>query len=235
MLNGGISHARMMRESEDCIEAAARHGGSSESRVANRLLGDVRTWQQWESEHSRLLRSVADLGKPGDQDRVLRIGTFSLIHRRAPFEYLRDHQLRGAARERLVAQFHGLCPYDRAMVTEHGQYLRSAGSFICAQHVGSNVFHNHVFQGPMQRYEELFREYFATFCAAALARQGGASPDIIAAQECLLPLLKYDLARLRQSILAMPRMSPEHAEDVRLRTPNGDTVRLKRPFQAKRP
>ena len=117
------------------------------------------------------------------------------------------------------------------MVAEHGEYLRSAGSFLCTQHLGSSVFQNAVFLAPLQRYEELYREYFAAFCGAALARQNGASAKTIADQQALLPLLKYDLARLRQSILALPHRTAELIEDTLLRQPTGDTVRIKRPFR----
>jgi len=230
MLVRGLSHARLMAESEARIEAAARFGEPAEQLVAERILGDTRTWYQWESEHARLLRDVAERRRPLEQDAALRNGAFSLIHRRALFEFLRERELRGEARKAIITFFHGSRTYARALVAEHAQYLRSAGSFICTRHIGSSLFNNGVFQQPLRRYEELYKEYFAAFCDAVLAQAGVVPAPAADAQRALLPLLKHQVAEQRRAIMALPRMTPSLLEDVRLREPTGDTVRLPRPF-----
>lgn len=220
------SHALLMRESELRLQDAARTGSGAEQLVAGRILSDVNLWRQWESEHHKLLHAVALRKRPEEQGTALRSGALGLIHRKALFEYLRATGLRGAGRERVVSYFHGSLAYTDAMVSEHGQYLRSAGSHLCVRHLGVAILLDGVFQGPVARYEELYMEYFHAFCESLLAGIDGREE---AAQRPLLPYLKHEVTRLRAAILTLPRTAPELLHDEEIRRPTGDTQRLKRP------
>ena len=56
------------------------------------------------------------------------------------------------------------------MISEHGEYLRKALSFLCTNHVGADVVGDPAFIDPMQRYEELYCEYFDLYCRSLLGR-----------------------------------------------------------------
>jgi hypothetical protein len=55
-----VSHARLMRESTDCVESALHSNDQKEHLVAHRILENPVSWQSWEWEHSALMRQVAD-------------------------------------------------------------------------------------------------------------------------------------------------------------------------------
>lgn len=220
-----FSQSRLMRESEWCLEDAAYSGDELEQMVAQRILGDVHQWQQWEVGHLALVRSVAGQVRADAQSTALRSGAIGLIHRKALFEYLRATGLRGTARRRIVRYFRGALQYTDAMVSEHGAYLRSAGSHLCVHHLGVSVLLDGVFQAPIKRYELLYTEYFHAFCDNLLAGVDG-RPQ--ATQKSLLPMLKHEVSRLHASILALPRSAPDLDYEALMRRPTGDTVRLKR-------
>ena len=110
------------------------------------------------------------------------------------------------------------------MIAEHGNFVRSACSHLCSNHIGTVVMLDGAFQEPMARYEELFREYFRTFCDVSLHER-----DETESLRALLPYLKHQLTELRTAILAMPRTLPDLLYEARIRRPTGDTVRMPRP------
>jgi hypothetical protein len=215
-----------MRESERCLEAAARSGDERQQLVAGRILDNVQLWCQWELEHQALVRDVASHAGADAQSMALRSGALGLIHRKALFEYLRATRLRGSARRRVVSYFRGSLQYTDAIISEHGQYLRSAGSHLCVHHLGVAVLLDGVFQSPVARYEELYTEYFHAFCEALAG-----SDDALAAdqQRSVLPLLKHEVSRLHAAILKLPRTAVDLDYEALIRRPTGDTVRIKRP------
>lgn len=220
-----ISPARLMHESERRIELAARSDHPHEQLVADRLLSDPGAWRRWESEHYLIVRQVAAHTRPVQQSAVLKSASFTLINRKALFEYLRDRQLRGDSRRHVMQFFHRSLTYSDAMVAEHGEYLRSAASLLCVSHLGSSVIHDGAFEDPLLRYEELYTEYFRAFCDAELA--GGDEAEA-AAQRALLPFLKYRLSEQREAILALPRLTPALLRDQELRRATGDTQKLRK-------
>jgi hypothetical protein len=129
---------------------------------------------------------------------ALRSAALTLIHRKALFEYLRDKKIRGGDRQRLLAHFHSGSDYATSVVAEHGNYLRSAASFICSCHVGRRVMLDARFDQPLARYEEAFTEYFGTFCDAALARN---EDEAGAYSRSLLIPLKHGVNELRDALL----------------------------------
>jgi hypothetical protein len=217
-----ISHSRLMRESTDRIESALRGDDEKEHLVARRVLENPRTWQLWESEHSGLMRQVADYGVLRTQAAALRQTALRLIHGKELFEYLRRKQVRGAARSRMLHHFYPTRGYQHAVIAEHGSYVRKACSFLCASHVGSGVVHDPIFLDAMRHYENLYSEYFDLYCGSLFAET-----DLVSASEqALLPLLKHQLNEWRWMILNPRQSEPRLKRERDLRRPTGDTQRL---------
>src|ERR1700678_2964499 len=81
--------ARLMEYSERHLTLTARSGAPAEAQLASRLLENVVLYRSWEHSHGRLMQAVARaprLAAPLE----LRKGAFLTLHRKAPFEYLRD-------------------------------------------------------------------------------------------------------------------------------------------------
>ena len=213
-----------MRESTDRVQSALYSDNPNEQLVASRLLESPAAFQTWESEHSGMMREVANTGFKAAQAALLKKATFRLIHRKALFEYLRDERVRGSEREYIVAAFHPTKDYALSVVTEHGLYLRNACSFMCTSHVGGNIVRDPGFFGPMRRYQALYAEYFQIFCST---RFGTDSVDT-APQGELLPLLKYQLEECRSAIINPQPETGWLMREAELREPTGDTVRLPR-------
>jgi hypothetical protein len=210
-----------MRESTDCVDSALRSDDPIEHLIVSRLLESPAIFRIWESEHSGLMREVANTGFRRTQAGLLKKATFRLIHRKAPFEYLRDQRVRGSARQRIVLTFHPTQDYTRAVIAEHEVYLRRACSFLCTSHVGANVVHDPCFLDPMSHYQVLYAEYFQIF---SRMRFGLTSTETEPESE-LLPLLKHQLEQCRKAIMH-PRPEEWLRREAELREPTGDTARL---------
>jgi len=221
MLRQAIGHARLMRESTDRVRTALQSSDVKEQLVARRILEHPGVWQQWESEHSRLMRKVADHGAMRMQIAALKHTSFRLLHGKALFQYLRDSEIRGTQRVRILAHFRPGRSYENAVVDEHAVYLSKACSYLCASHVGSDVVQDAAFLDPMQRYEELFTEYFELYCSSIAGQD-----DESGTQLALLPLLKHQLNEYRAAILDPRGAQPFMRRDAELRLPTGDTQRL---------
>jgi hypothetical protein len=223
VFNRAYYHSLLMNESGRFVETAARSGAPQEQLIASRILDNPTSWIRWEHRHADLLRPVTEQHRPPAQSAALKLTCFSLIHRKALFEYLRDWNVRGRERKQLLGFFHRTIGYSAAVIAEHENYLASACSFMCTSHVGCAIIHDGAFQDPMRHYEELYAEYFRTYC------EGYATTDeeAAAASRALLPYLKYQLAEQRQAVLDMPRVAPSALYDAALRQPTGDTVRLR--------
>jgi hypothetical protein len=212
-----------MRESTDRIESALHSEDDKDHHIAHRLLETTRSFHSWELEHSGLMRQVAEQGKIQTQALALRHAALRLIHGKALFEYLRTNQVRGEERVKILAHFHPTRLYEYAVVQEHGSYLRKAGSFLCASHLGADLVSDPVFLDPMQHYEGLYREYFTYYCSTLFASEERVESASI---RSLLPLLKHQLNEWRYVILnPHAGVSKVRRESV-LRMPVGDTQRL---------
>jgi hypothetical protein len=221
MLRHAISHARLMRESTDRLEAALSSSDSSEQLVARRVLESPFRWQQWESEHSGLMRQLANCGVRRQQVAALKETTFRLLHSKALFEYLKGSEVRGDHRAQLMSYFRPGRSFEAAIITEHAQYLRKACSYLCANHLGVEVVQDAAFLDPMQRYEELYTEYFNLYCGALT--NSGIEAE---AQQSLLPLLKKQLQEYRLAILDPRSAQPFLKREADLRRRTGDTQKL---------
>ena len=220
MREHAISHARLMRESTDRVEAALNSPDLSEQLIARRVLENPRSFQTWEREHASLLRPLVNCNARR-QVAGLKQTTFRLLHGKALFQYLRQSGVRGSHREQLIAHFRPGRSYEAAMIAEHGAYLRKACSFLCASHLGSDVVGDAAFLDPMDRYEELYTEYFNLYCNSLIGT--GADAD---SQRALLPLLKQELNEHRLAILDPRAAQPFLRREAELRKPTGDTQRL---------
>lgn len=222
MHRSAITHSRLMRESTDRIEVALHSGDVQEHLVAHRVFENPKTWQLWESEHSGLMRHVAEYGVLRIQAAALRQTTLRLIHGKALFEYLRRKEVRGNERTSILNHFYPTRGYQYAVITEHGGYVRKACSFLCASHLGTGVVHDPAFLDPMQHYENLYAEYFDLYCSTLFPETDVES----ASERSLLPLLKHQLDEWRWIILN-PRQSGARINRERdLRRTTGDTQRL---------
>jgi hypothetical protein len=218
-----FSYAKLMRVSTDRIESALRSTDAKEHLVAQRVLATPGSWHAWELEHSGLMRQVADFVALRNQAVALRHAALRLIHAKALFEFLKKHNVRGAARARILAHFHRTLLYEHAVVAEHTVYVRKACSFICASHVGADLVQDPAFLDPMLKYETLYAEYFELYCST-LVSLDGSKPE---AEPALLPLLKLQLTEWRWVILNPKQSLPYLERESELRRPTGDTQKLR--------
>lgn len=217
-----FTHARLMRESTDRIEGALRSHEPQEHLIAQRIFATPTAWAAWELEHSGLMRQVADFVALRNQAVALRHAALRLIHGKALFEYLKKHDVRGKARARILAHFHRTLLYEDAVVAEHTTYVRKAGSYLCASHLGSDLVRDPAFLDPMQQYEALYTEYFELYCSTLMPHE-----EHFESEPALLPLLKHQLTEWRWVILN-PKQSTSHLRrESALRRPVGDTQKLR--------
>jgi hypothetical protein len=209
-----------MRASTDRVEAALRHGEAAEQLIARRILENATSWGQWERAHSDLMRKVASRNARL-QVEELKQTTFRLLHGKALFQHLSRAEVRGKERMRLIAHFRPGRSFEAALISEHGDYLRKALSFLCTNHLGAEVIGDPTFIDPMFRYEELYCEYFDLYCRSLLG-----TPEETNSQRDLLPLLKHQLGEQRAAILDPRGAQTFLRREVALRRPTGDTQRL---------
>jgi hypothetical protein len=195
-----ITHARLMEESEQRIEFTAREGAPTQASIARRMLDDLHAYRRWESEHDRLMRAIANERNRMGQLSALRSAAFALIHRKALFEYLRDQNVTGRKRHEVFRLVYGDRDYAKSVVAEHGNFLRSASSWICSSHLGLWVLSDGAFESPIARYEQLYADYLRAFIDSALEYGPDASS---ASMKTLLPYLKQQLTTHRRTILRM--------------------------------
>jgi hypothetical protein len=217
-----ISHSRLMRESTDRIESALRSENDKERVVAHRLSESPKTWQQWEDEHSGLMRQVADYGALRTQAAALRHTALRLIHGKALFEFLRRREVRGADRTQVVQHFYPTRGYQYAVIAEHSAFVRKSCSYLCANYVGAGLVHDPTFSDPMEYYERLYAEYFDLYCTTLFQTDGVESASELA----LLPLLKHQLNEWRWMILNPRESLPRVAREREIRRATGETQRL---------
>ncbi len=218
-------HARLMQESEYCVAQTARSGVGEQRIVASRIIEHPLAYRRWEADHDRVMRVVSDHTKLQSQAVALRSAAMSLIHRRALFEYLRDHKVTGARRRRLFRIFYGFREYVDSVLAEHGQYLRSSSSLICAQFLAGKLMADAAMDEPLRLYEDWYREYFRVFCELELA-ETAEEREHAASLEPLRPLLKHRIVEARREILQLPVNALQRWREVQMRLPTGDTVEI---------
>lgn len=163
-----VSHQQLFEESERRLATAASSGRADEELVASRLLANAALYTRWEFEHRALLLRVLRERRAARRQAELLAVCVTLVHRKALFEYLRQSQLRGEERITLFYRALGRDHYSRQVVHEHGNYLRSAASYLCMVHLGVNVFGNPLFGLPLGEYEALYSDLYHANCEAHL-------------------------------------------------------------------
>jgi hypothetical protein len=229
MRRPGISHRRLMEESEVRIANIAREGDSPQALVARRVLDDTRLYQRWEAEHDRLMRTVAGQSAGLPQAIALRRASFGLIHRKAMFEYLRQQRITGRDRHAVFALVYGEHhDYAAAVIQEHGIHLRAVSSLACSNHLGLRLVEDRVFGEPLWRYEQLYADYFRAFCGTALATDQYRSADTL---RTLVPYLKRQLGDLRRAVLSLPLEPDSTLHNVDVKAPAANTQRMHQLFR----
>ena len=93
MLLRAYKHARLMEESESRVEMTAKSLAPADILVAQRILVRPVEFTRWAAHHDRLMRPVSSRRQISQQMVALRAAAFTLVHRKALFEYLRQRQL----------------------------------------------------------------------------------------------------------------------------------------------
>ena len=207
-----LTAKQLIEESEHLLQKAARSGTARQQQVAGQILASPLEYKRWEIEHARLIAPVAAATRIGLQTRALLSMAFTLIHRKALFEYLRDRAPRGAMRRALMRHFHGDHSYSHSIVAEHGNYLRGASSLLCVEQIGATLLAHPAFGDPLQTYEQLYDEYFASYCDSVLLPGDSMEGDSV---RSLLTYLKRDILEVRTKLLAMPAVPERRGQPRR--------------------
>ncbi len=220
--SGGYSHARLMEYSEEFVARTAQSGSSDEAHIATRVLQDVSLYRQWEQGHERLMRGVAATRRRSLQSLELKKISFLTLHRKAPFEYLRERQVTGQARRQLVRALFGAQVYTTCILREHTAYLSSACSYFCTDSLCGDLMREPAFCEALAQYESSYSEYYRAYCDSLLAEQAGETSPM----QALLPYLRYQLKIIRDHMLSGASQQSEFTQLQALYNKVGDTQRL---------
>jgi hypothetical protein len=191
-------HRCLMDESAEALTHAARAAGPHDARIAARVLSEPRLTSAWEARHAGLLLPVAEHRARIRQIRALRTVAVRLVHRQALIAHIRRHRLAGAARDRLLAAFHGpLEPRDAALA-EHRRYLLAVASRIATDHL-AHVIQDSPGAELLGQYEGAYAEYFDLYCFVA----GCESEALVEAARPAMIDLEQRAQRLRQRLHAV--------------------------------
>jgi hypothetical protein len=219
----GYSYARLMEYSEQLVERTAQSGSADDAHIATRVLQDVSLYRHWELGHERLMRGVASIRQRSLQSLELKRITFLTLHRKAPFEYLRERQVTGQARRQLVRALFGTQRYTTCILREHTEYLSSACSYFCSDSLCEDLMREPAFCEALAQYESSYSEYYRAYCDSLLAEQSGETSPM----QALLPYLRYQLKIIRDHMLS--GASSQQSEFTKLQAlynKLGDTQRL---------
>jgi hypothetical protein len=211
-----------MEYSERHLSLTARSGIGPEAQLTSRLLENVALYRSWEHSHGRLMQAVAAAPRQ-NAPLELRKVAFLTLHRKAPFEYLRDRHITGLARRQLIqALFGAQQSYGRSLVREHEAYLSSACSLLCTDSLCQVVLGDEGFCEALEKYEQAYAEYYRAYCDSLLAEQAGE----VAPMSALLPYLRYQLKILRDHMLAGAHQQTIYQDLQALYAASGDTQKL---------
>ncbi len=190
-----------MEESENALRAVAADITAEYCLVARRVIETADSYRTWEREHVRIMGRIADQNHRGRQAIAALNHSFTLVHNRSLFEYLREFSVRSARRRHLMAHFRGEGGYERHVVQEYETWLRTAASQFCLRHLGQRLLNHPAFAEPLNDYEELYRTYFRCYCEWAVPEQPETEPAALAPQ---LAQLKNAILEKRKALLSMP-------------------------------
>jgi hypothetical protein len=221
-VEAGFTTARLMEYSERFLVRAAQSELPQKSQIAARMLQDAPLHRRWEHAHSRLMHTVAAPSRPAAKAMELRKVTFLTLHRKAPFEYMRDRHVTGQTRRKLIGSLFGTQDYAQCLVREHLAYLSSACSFICADSLCGEVLGDAAFCEALAHYQSAYSEYYRAYGDSLLAEHGGESASV----QSLLPYLRYQLKIIREHMLSGKPQQSDFTTLQALYEATGDTHRL---------
>jgi hypothetical protein len=162
-------HRKLMDVSEYALRDATESSSSRESRIANTILDDGQAYHQWELRHADLLLPVAQHSGKKRQIVELRQAKVQLVHRRAFFKYLQNHDLSAERRKQLFGLFHATRGFKDAVLAEHRQYMLAVSSRISTDHI-IEVMDDAMSTSLLRQYEKVFGRYYEMKCYLACAR-----------------------------------------------------------------
>jgi hypothetical protein len=210
---------RMMESSEEQIAEVAKYGERHQKMVASRMLESPRHFRQWEEIHCNLLRQVVDASGTEQQVRQVKRMALSMIHRKAPFEYLRDRHVCGAARHRFFDVMYGPHDFAASVVNEHRNYLAACATYICVERFCAESS-----MRAIGAYELCYTGYWRANTGRQLDEQRSKKRT---ATTSLLGYLRADLQRQRDAVLSAAPSKADALTIEELRKPTGDTVRIR--------
>jgi hypothetical protein len=208
---------RMMECSQEQLSVIAKNGEKHQIQVVHRVLESPRRRRRWESAHCQLLRSIVDADAPAQQAQQVRRMALSMIHRKAPFEYLRDRRVGGAARERFFSVVYGWSDFTTSVLNEHRNYLEACASYYCVDRFCAESSMRALFS---------YERRYAIYLRAQVRQLDEEHCGVHTQPAAWLGHLRKDLQLQRRKLMGM---SPSRADELtleELRRPTGDTVRL---------
>jgi len=167
------------------------------------VLDDGTRYRRWEVSHARLMQQAARARQLLEQSMALRATAIRMIHRRGLFDYLRAHDVRGAARERLFEVFYGPMDFSGAVLCEHRQFLLAASSGYCSE-VLVDALHDSQGARMIDHYEDMYRNYFEAFGRFITAEVTG-DRELVSVLRPLMLSQRASTDRLRAQILTSTR------------------------------
>lgn len=189
-----------MNVSESRIERIRWSGSDDERWYVDRLFDSPATYRRWESSHYGLMNKVAASQTTKGQVVGLRKAWFSLLQRQALFQHLRESNIIGAEREMLVSAFHASTDYSEAVVAEHGNFLRSNSSLLCATYLGRTLLDDKKFNEGLNEFHSAYMEFFSLHCNWIIAEKRGHDFPL----RPVLTEMKTTLSRVRNRLMALP-------------------------------
>jgi len=200
MFKSALSASVLMNVSELRIEDIRWSGSELERQVVNRIFETPDSYDHWESFHSGLMDTVGHGANRKEQLAKMRRTRFTLVHRQALFQYLRDSDVKGDNRAAVIRAFHDTTDYMQAVVVEHGHFLRSNSSLYCTDHLADSVLRDTRFTNGLAHYRQRYMEYFSMYCNWIIAEQQGEQYSL----RKMIPESKQLLAGMQTRLLRMP-------------------------------
>lgn len=208
---------RMMECSQLQLSEIAEHGDCHQKLVAIRVLETPRSRKHWEGSHCLQLRSVANAVTAEEQVRAVRRMGLAMIHRKAPFEYLRDKCVSGMARRRFFEVVYGRLDFSSSFVSEHRNYLEAGASYLCLDRLCGE---------SSTRWLADYEHRYAVYLRAQFRQLDNEHCGKHDQAASWLGYLRNELRRQRQSLLAAPPSKADTLTLEELYRPTGDTVRI---------
>ena len=208
---------RMMECSQEQISEIAERGESKQKLVAARVLESPQSRRHWESAHSQLLRNIATIWTTDEQIRAIKRMGLAMIHRKAPFEYLRDRHLCGPARRRFFDVAYGRKDFASSFVKEHRNFLEAGASYLCVDRFCSESSMR-LLTDYESRYAVYLRAQFRQLDNEHCGRHEQAAS--------WLGVLRSDLQQRRRLLLGSRPSKADSLTLEELYQPTGDTVRI---------